>query len=110
MQTGQGVAGSQAAAGVSNNGNSNGGGAGTNATISQIGPVTPTLDPTFQSSEVFSHTSAPQFNVTQSQVANLVDNTRNYQETLDSGFVTGGKASLTFSDAYLKRKRRSATF
>jgi len=101
VQSGQGVAGSQAAAGVSNSGTSSGGGAGTNSTISQIGPVTPTLDPTFQSSEVFSHTSTPQSNATQSQVSNLIDNTRNYTETLSQGLITGGKATLSFSNSYL---------
>ena len=102
VQSGQGVAGSQAAAGVSNSGSGNGGSAGTNSTISQIGPITPTLDPSFQSSEIFSHTSAPQSNITQSQISNLIDNTRNYQESISAGFVTGGKGSITYSDSYLK--------
>ena len=102
VQSGQGVAGSQAAAGVSNSGSGNGGSAGTNSTISQIGPITPTLDPSFQSSEIFSHTSSPQSNITQSQISNLIDNTRNYQESISAGFVTGGKGSITYSDSYLK--------
>lgn len=101
VQSGQGVSGSEAAAGVSNSGSSSGSGGGTNATISQIGPVTPTLDPTFQSSEVFSHTSSPQSVQVLSGTNNLIDNTRNYTETLNSGFVTGGKASLTFTNSYL---------
>jgi hypothetical protein len=95
VQSGQGVAGSQAAAGVSNNGNNGGGSASTNATISQIGPITPTLDPSFSSSAVFSHISTPQSNSTQSQITNLIDGTRNYQEAVNAGFITGGKASLT---------------
>jgi outer membrane protein len=100
VQNGQGVAGSQAAAGVSN-GNGANGSNGTNSTISQIGPVTPTLDPSFQSVETFSHRSSPQANFTQSQVANLIDNTRNYTESLNAGFIYGGKASLSFSNSYL---------
>ncbi len=102
VQSGQGVAGSQAAAGVSNSGSNGGSGASTNATISQIGPITPTLDPSFQSSEIFSHTSSPQPNGTQTQISNLIDNTRNYTETLNAGFLTGTKASLSYSDSYLK--------
>jgi outer membrane protein TolC len=107
VQSGQGVAGSQAAAGVSNSGSNSGGNNGTNATISQIGPVTPTLDPTFQSVETFSHKSNPQSNSTQSQISNVIDNTRNYQESLNSGFITGGKATLTFSNSYLNENAPS---
>jgi len=102
VQNGQGVSGSQAAAGVSNSGSNNGGSASTNATISQIGPITPTLDPSFQSSEVFSHKSNPQSNATQSQISNLIDNTRNYSESMNVGLITGGKASISYTDTYLK--------
>ena len=107
VQSGQGVSGSQAAAGVSNSGSGNNGGGGTNATISQIGPITPTLDPSFQSLTAFAHTSNPQFNITQSQVTNLVDVTHNYQETVSTGFITGGKGSLTYSDTYQKENAGS---
>jgi len=106
VQSGEGVAGSQAAAGVSN-GNSTNGSNSTNSTISQIGPVTPTLDPSFQSAETFSHKSSPQSNPTQSQVPVLIDNTRNYQETINSGFITGGKASLSFTNSYLNENAPS---
>ena len=98
---GQGVKGSQAAAGVSG---INGGGANTNtanATISQIGPVTQNLDTVIQDSSVFSHTSSPQANIRQSQVVNLVDNTRNYTASLQQGFIFGGQASLTYVESYL---------
>jgi len=107
VQSGEGVAGSQAAAGVSNNGSSNGGGSGTNTTISQIGPITPTLDPSFQSSNVFSHTSNPQPNSTLSQISNLVDNTRNFTDSVSLGFITGGKGSLTYSDSHLNENAPS---
>jgi outer membrane protein len=107
VQSGQGVAGSQAAAGVSNTGSNNNGGNGTNSTITQIGPVTPTLDPSFQSTETFSHKSSPQYNATQSQVYNLIDNTRNYQESVNAGFLYGGKATLSFSNSYLNENAPS---
>src|SRR3954447_7984550 len=48
VSSGQGIAGSQAAAGVSTSSGSNNGPSRGNTTISQIGPVTPTLDPTIQ--------------------------------------------------------------
>ena len=106
VQSGEGVAGSQAAAGVNSGGGSSGSNS-TNATISQIGPVTPTLDPSFSSAETFSHKSTPQSNPTQSQVANLIDNTRNYTETYNEGFIYGGKGSLSFSNSYLNENAPS---
>lgn len=106
VASGEGVAGSQAAAGVSNTGSGNAGGA-SNTTITQIGPVTPTLDPTIQDVQSYSHKSSPQANSTQSQVLNLIDDTRNYQESINQGIITGGKASLTYSDAYLRENAPS---
>ena len=106
VQSGEGVAGSQAAAGVNSGGGSSGSNS-TNATISQIGPVTPTLDPSFSSAETFSHKSTPQSNPTQSQVSNLIDNTRNYTETYNEGFIYGGKGSLSFSNSYLNENAPS---
>lgn len=98
---GQGVTGSQAAAGVSSGGSGGGQGNTVNATVSQIGPVTPTLDPVFQDSTYFSHLSTPQANLTQSQVLNLVQNTRSYTTSLQSGYLLGGQGSITYSESYL---------
>src|SRR4051794_36116148 len=100
VQSGQGVAGSQAAAGVSATGTSQQSGT-TNATITQIGPVTPTLDPVFQDVQTYSHQSTPQANSRQSQVLNLITNTRNYTVSISQGLLSGGQASLTFRDSYL---------
>lgn len=102
VATGQGVAGSQAAAGVSTTGGNLAAGGQANATISQIGPVTQTLDPTIQESSVFSHTSVPQPNVTQSLIPVLVSATRVYNGSYQQGFVSGGSISLTYTDNYLK--------
>ena len=101
VASGQGVAGSQSAAGVSTGGGGGGGGQGSNATISQIGPATQTLDPLFQGSAVFAHTSSPQANATQSQTNNLIANTRAYNGTFKDGFLTGGNMTLSISDHYL---------
>jgi outer membrane protein TolC len=101
VASGEGVAGSQAAAGVSSNGGGGSGGS-SNTTITQIGPVTPTLDPTIQDVQSYAHKTAPQYISTQSQTLSLIDDTRNYQESINEGFIYGGKASLTYSDAYLK--------
>src|SRR5690349_8592909 len=102
VSSGQGIAGSQAAAGVSTSSGSNNGPSRGNTTISQIGPVTPTLDPTIQNTSVFSHQSAPQVDPVQSLVPNLISDSRIYNTTLNQGFITGGSATLTYHEAYLK--------
>ncbi len=101
VASGQGVAGSQAAAGVSGGGGGGGGGGG-NATISQIGPVTQTLDPSIQETSVFSHTTSPQANATQSITSVLIDTTHVHNVSIQEGFVSGGSATLSYSDHYLK--------
>src|SRR5579864_6159678 len=82
VASGQGVAGSQAAAGVSAAGGNGGAGRGGNATISQVGPVTQNLDPIFQETTAYSHTSTPQFNVTQSSTNVLITATHVYTGSL----------------------------
>ncbi len=101
VASGQGVAGSQAAAGVSSGGGGGGGGGG-NATISQIGPVTQTLDPSIQETSVFSHTTTPEANATQSVTSALVDATHVHNISIQEGFVSGGSVTLSYSDHYLK--------
>lgn len=98
---GEGVRGTQAAAGVSGAGGFSNGSNTVNATVTQIGPVTPTLDAVFQSSNVFSHISTPQANLQQSDVANLVDKQRNYSDSLQQGFLTGTTATLNYAEGYL---------
>ena len=101
VSSGQGVAGSQAAAGVSSSGGGSNGRGGPNATITQIGPVTPTLDPTFQNSWVASHISSPQSDPVQSLVNNLIQLTRSDITSASEGFITGGTATLSFHESYL---------
>jgi len=100
VTSGQGVAGTQAAAGVST-GNNGGTGNGGNTTITQVGPVTPTLDPVLQSTQVFSHLSSPQSNSTQSQVENLISSKRQYSDSIRTGYDLGGSVSLSFNNSYL---------
>lgn len=107
VASGQGVSGSQAAAGVSTSGANNNSGNTAGATISQIGPTTPTLDPVFQDVQNYSHTSAPQPNLIQSQVLNLIQNQRNYTESISTGVITGGQVSLTYNDSYLNENAPS---
>jgi outer membrane protein TolC len=101
VAAGQGVAGSQQAAGVSAPGTTNGRVQSTNATISQIGPVTPTLDPIIQEASTFSHTTNLYPNSRQSATSVLVDGTRAHVFSVQEGFLTGGNVTLTYTDHYL---------
>jgi len=110
VASGQGVAGSQAAAGVGGGGGGGAGGGGGNATISQIGPVAQTFDPSIQESSVFSHITTPESNATQSITSVLVDATHVYSASLQEGFLTGGSATLSYSDHYLKENAATDVF
>lgn len=107
VASGQGVAGSQAAAGVSVPGGGSSRGGSTNASISQIGPVTQNLDPVIQETSTFGHTSTPQSNTTQSGIPNLIANTRGHTATIQQGTLSGGVVTLTFSERYLKENALS---
>jgi outer membrane protein TolC len=109
VASGQGVQGSQAAAGVGGGGGGGGGGNAGNATISQVGPVVQTLDPSFQEATTFSHRTTPQPNPVQSQTSALVDATRNHLATYQQGFLTGGGVSVSFRDSYLKENAPTNT-
>jgi outer membrane protein TolC len=101
VASGQGVAGSQAAAGVSIAGTGGIRGASTNATVQQIGPVTQTLDPSIQETSTFSHTSTPQPNSIQSVVQSLVANSRANSGSYQQGFLSGGSVNAGFRETYL---------
>jgi outer membrane protein len=101
VASGQGVAGSQAAAGVATGTNGATGTAASNATITQIGPIAQTLDPTIQESMVFSHQTAPQANTTQSILPVLISKTRNTSFSYQEGFLIGGNVTATYKDSYL---------
>jgi outer membrane protein len=101
VANGQGVAGSQAAAGVSTGSNGGNGPGSTNATIAQIGPIAQTLDPIVQENTVFSHQTAPQSDTVQSILPVLVSNTRNSSFSYAQGFLIGGNVTVTYKDSYL---------
>ena len=101
VAVGQGVAGSQAAAGVSVTGASANKAQSGNAAISQVGPVTQNLDPSIQETTTFSHTSIPQPNAVQSITPVLVSGTRVYSGAYTQGFLTGGAVSVNYSEHYL---------
>ena len=107
VASGQGVLGSQAAAGVSGAGAGSNANRTANASITQIGPVTQNLDPTLQETTTFAHTSAPQPDVIQSLTANLISSTHVYTGALQEGFLSGGGVSVNYSEHYLNENAPS---
>lgn len=101
VATGQGVSGSQAAANVTSPAVTTTTGRTANATISQIGPVTPNLDPIIQETSTFSHISSPQPDSVQSEVLNLVQTTHGYTGSYQQGLISGGVVSVNYSEHYL---------
>jgi outer membrane protein len=99
---GQGVQGSQVAAGLANNNNGNNGGGG-NAIIAQIGPVTPVLDPVLQNLSFFSHVTTPQPNTVQSQTPTLIDTKHVFNTFVQQGLLTGGYVQIAGNESYLKQ-------
>jgi outer membrane protein len=106
VASGQGVAGSQASAGLANLGSISTSNKG-NATVTQIGPVTPNLDPVIDGAMAFSHTTAPQSNVVLSQTSALVALTRNYTLATQQGFTSGAIATMTWNESDLKENSPS---
>ncbi len=98
--SGQGVAGSQAAAGLSQNNTGTAGGNG-GAIISQIGPVTQTLDPALQNATVFSHITTPEPITIQSGTAALVDTHHVVNTLLQQGLLSGGYVQVSANESYL---------
>jgi len=99
--SGQGVAGSQAAAGLSTSNTGTGGGNG-GAIISQIGPVTQNLDPALQNATVFAHVTTPLPITIQSGTAALVDTHHVINSLVQEGFLSGGYVQVSANESYLK--------
>lgn len=102
VTSGQGVQGSQLAAGLSNTG---GGGNNTTtggAIVSQIGPVTPNLDPVLQNTSLYSHITSPQPNTVLSQTPALVDTHHVFDTLVQQGLISGGYVQVTANESYLK--------
>ncbi|HEX6894660.1 MAG TPA: TolC family protein [Bryobacteraceae bacterium] len=103
---GQGVAGSQAAAGLLGNIAGPGGG-GTNAVISQIGPITQNLDPVLHSTAGFYHSTNPQPELLQSQTEALIATRRVFLNQFQQGFLSGGYFYLQANESYLNENAPS---
>jgi outer membrane protein TolC len=101
VASGQGVLGSQAAAGTRGGGSTGVTRGSGNASISQVGPVTQNLDPTIQETTTFSHQTTPQPNTVQSVTSSLIQNQRTYTGSLQQGLLSGGSLSISYSNHYL---------
>ena len=107
VASGQGVAGSEQAAGVISTGGTSSKTTTTNASISQVGPVAQTLDPIFQQSDVFSHVSTPQFNAQVSLTTLLTQSTHVYTGSYQQGYLEGGSVTVSYNEHYLKENAPS---
>jgi len=102
VNNGVGVNGSTASAGLGGGGGGNGGGSSGNASIQQIGAVTPNLDPILQNSTTFSHLTQPLANTVVSGTSALVQAQHTYNTTLQLGLLSGGSVLLRDYEQYLK--------
>jgi outer membrane protein TolC len=108
LDSGVGVNGTVAAAGLSSGSvGSGGGGGGGGATIQQIGAITPQLDPYLQNATSFSHQTQPQANTIQSQTSALVDTIHAYSTVLTQRLISGG--TVQFKDYEYYDKENSPT-
>jgi outer membrane protein len=104
--SGQGVQGALSAAGLST-GNGGSGGNGTNAVVTQIGPVTPNLDPVLQSTTVFYHATTPYANTAISQIFSVIDSGYKVNSVVQQGLITGGIAQASLNYSYLNENAPS---
>lgn len=101
VANGQGVVGSQAAAGVTPFTTAATTTNTANATIAEVGPITQVLDPVIQESTVFSHQTTPEVDTIQAVLPDLISKTRIYTGIYQQGFLTGSNVTVTYKDSYL---------
>jgi outer membrane protein len=107
VNSGVGVSGSIAGAGLGGGGGNGGNGSTGGVAVQQIGQVTPNLDPVLQNSTTFSHLTQPQANTVLSQTSALVQNERTYNTVLQQGLLTGGSIQLRAFSQYLNENAPS---
>jgi outer membrane protein len=100
VTSGQGAAGALVAGGLSTNTGGSGGN-NSNGQISQIGPITPNLDPVFQNSSVWSHQTTPESNIYYYGTSALVDIAHRFNSSVQQGLITGGYVLVSGNESYL---------
>jgi outer membrane protein TolC len=109
VNSGVGVNGSTASAGLSSGGGGGGGGNSGGASIQQIGAITPNLDPVLQNTTIFSHLTQPQSTTVVSQTTSLVLTQHTYNTVLQQGLLSGGLVQFRAYEQYLKENAPSDT-
>ncbi|MGD0299668.1 MAG: TolC family protein [Bryobacteraceae bacterium] len=103
---GQGVLGSEQTTGLLQN-TIGGSISNQSGTVSQLGPVTPNLDPDFQNATAFQHLVNPQFNSVVSQTNVLIQDRHFSNSFVQEGLITGGTVQVTANESYLKENAPS---
>jgi outer membrane protein TolC len=81
--------------------NGSGSGNNNNGQISQIGPITPNLDPVFQNSSIWSHKTTPESNLLYYGTSALVDDAHVFNSSVQQGLITGGYVIVSGNESYL---------
>lgn len=102
VDAGLGVNGSVQSAGLSTGGGGSSGSNGGNASIQQVGVVTPNLDPVLQNTTTFEHLSQPQPYFVVSQTSALIQSIHTYNTALTEGLISGGYIQYRDYEQYLK--------
>lgn len=107
VASGQGVLGTQSAAGVAGGGTERVSRGAGNAQITQLGPVTQNLDPIVQSTTTYAHRSIPQPNAVQSLTPVLVQDLVNTNYSVQQGLLSGGNFTLSLRGNWLEENSPS---
>ena len=107
IDSGIGVNGSLASAGLLSSGGGGGGNGGGAASIQQVGAITPNLDPVLQNSTTFSHLTQPQATTVVSETTSLVDVEHTYNTVIQQGLLSGGLLQVRDYEQYLNENSPS---
>ncbi|MEO8595743.1 MAG: TolC family protein [Candidatus Solibacter sp.] len=109
VNAGVGVNGSAQSAGLGGGGGGGTGGSTGNATIQQVGAITPNLDPVLQSITTQGHLTQPQANTVLSQTNALIQSVRTTNTTLQMGLISGGVVQYRNYEQSLRENAPSNT-
>lgn len=101
ITSGQGVNGATKAAGLAPQ-TSTAGGSNSNTTISQIGTITPNLDPVFQNASTWSHETNLYPDPVLAGGNALVDTIHKFSNYVQEGLITGGNVQVQANEEYLR--------
>jgi outer membrane protein len=79
------------------------GSSGVNGVITQLGPTTPNLDPTFTGFMSWGHFSQPQSSTRVTGTTTLISRRQLYDFSVSKGFLTGTNAQLSFNNTLVNQ-------